>query len=91
MKRKYKPTGCLKFLIFLIIFVPIAFFGAHLIRGEDWRETLQKVGIGGEPTEKSTPRARSSNSECEALEDEVKNLRLIIKNQERRIEELESQ
>ena len=91
MKRKYKPTGCLKFLIFLIIFVPIAFFGAHLIRGDDWRDTLSKVGIEGDKVENSTPRSRSSSSECEALEEEIENLRLIIKNKDRRIQELESQ
>ena len=35
MKPRYKVTGCARFFVFAIIFVPIVFFGATYIRGEN--------------------------------------------------------
>lgn len=35
MRPKYKVTGCFRFILFFIIFVPIVYFGAAYIRGED--------------------------------------------------------
>jgi len=88
MRRKYKPTGCLKFLIFMIIFLPIAFFGAHLIQGKDWRDTINQVT--GDKTEQVTQRPRTtSSSGNSALESQIENLENIIKAKDRRIQELE--
>ena len=35
MGPKYKVTGCARFFVFLIIFVPAVFFGAAYVRGEN--------------------------------------------------------
>lgn len=44
---KYKSTGCARFLFFLIIFVPIAYFGAqYLMESGKWdniRDKLEQV------------------------------------------------
>lgn len=35
MATKYKATGCTKFLLVLLILVPLSYFGARIITGED--------------------------------------------------------
>jgi hypothetical protein len=35
MTPKYKATGCARFFVFLVIFLPIVFFGAAYLRGEN--------------------------------------------------------
>lgn len=42
MKSKYKMTGCAKFLIFMIFFAPIAYFGASFINGEGGLDGLKE-------------------------------------------------
>ena len=87
MKRKYKPTGCAKFFLFLVIFVPIASLGAHLIQGKDWRTTINDI-TGGETTERVQTNTKNVASDTKAFNDEIDNLKLIIKNQEREIKQL---
>lgn len=35
MATKYKATGCTKFLLVLLILIPLSYFGARIITGED--------------------------------------------------------
>ena len=35
MRPKYKVTGCARFIVFFIIFIPVVFFGAAYLRGEN--------------------------------------------------------
>ena len=41
MRPKYKVTGCARFFVFLIIFLPIVYFGAAYLRGEDGMQKLK--------------------------------------------------
>ncbi len=44
MKAKYKMTGCARFLIFLIILIPIAYFGSKFLRESGtWDKIKEKV------------------------------------------------
>lgn len=41
---KYKATGCARFLFFLIIFVPIAYFGSqYLMQSGKWDQIRDKI------------------------------------------------
>ena len=35
MATKYKATGCTKFLLVLLILLPLSYFGARIITGDD--------------------------------------------------------
>ncbi len=43
MRKKYKMTGFARFLIFLLIFTPIAYFGASYYNGEDPVAKIKEV------------------------------------------------
>lgn len=43
MNVKYKPTGCARFLIFLVIAAPLAWIGANYINGEDPIENIKTI------------------------------------------------
>lgn len=49
MKRKYKLTGCARFLIFLIIIGPIIYISATMITGTSPLEEINKL-LGREDT-----------------------------------------
>ena len=49
MKGKYKMTGCARFLIFLVILVPVAYFGSKYLRDSGtWDKIKDKVENTGE-------------------------------------------
>ena len=48
MRRKYKLTGCARFLIFLIIVVPVIYVTATLITGTSPWEELKMILSGDE-------------------------------------------
>ena len=99
---KYKSTGCLKFLIFLLIAVPAAFAISSYYHGENPLEYVQNK-IGGDKTVTSTPSTSSNNNEdvielnteinelrneVRKLEDENQNLRNLIKEKDLEINDL---
>ena len=45
MTRRYKLTGCARFFIFLIVFVPIAYFGLQFFAGDDPRVQEMKEWV----------------------------------------------
>ncbi len=55
---KYKATGCTRFLFFLIIFVPIAYFGSqYLMNSGKWEEWQSKI----DPNQNSVEQAIEKN------------------------------
>ena len=99
---KYKSTGCLKFLIFLLIAVPAAFAISSYYHGENPLEYVQNR-IGDNKTQTSSPSNTSSNNEdvielntainelrnkVRKLENENQNLRNLIKEKDLEINDL---
>ncbi len=94
MRPKYKVTGCARFFVFFIIFLPIVYFGAAYIRGEDGMQKLkdyyhQVIGRQASPGSdtkpaKPTPSAGNPSAETEALQKRLDEA-------EKRIRELEEE
>ena len=62
MRPKYKVTGCARFFLFLVIFVPIVFFGAAYIRGENGVQIIKDYYhqvIGGKEKSDTKPESRN--------------------------------
>ena len=62
MRPKYKVTGCARFFLFLVIFIPIVFFGAAYIRGENGVQIIKDFYhqvIGGK--DKPAPHSQNEN------------------------------
>lgn len=63
MRRKYKLTGCARFLIFLVIAVPVIFFTAQFITGENpLTELKSALGWGKDEVEVVEPYAPQSDT-----------------------------
>lgn len=101
MRPKYKVTGCARFFIFFLIFVPIVYFGAAFFRGEDGMQKLKdfyhKV-IGKTEREKDnktdtgdTYRIEDLQKELDEAKAEIRELKNIIKEKDKEIEKLKSE
>lgn len=99
MKPRYKVTGCARFIVFFIIFIPIVYFGAAYFRGEDGLQELKNFfnKIRG----KEITRIESNSSgdtyeiqdlqkELDAAKAEIRELKNIIKEKEKEIETLKN-
>ncbi len=86
MSRKLKTTGCFRLFLFLLIFAPIAYFGARAINGEDTFAPLRKLIEKGEmsrsepsPTTGSDATERMQidqlKQEIDALQEEIRALK----------------
>ena len=77
MKPKYKVTGCARFFLFFVIFVPIVYFGAAYFRGEDGVQKLKDAyhDIIGKPTPRNTPADTKTVTDQERIEALEKELR----------------
>ncbi len=104
MKAKYKMTGCARFLIFLIILVPIAYFGSKYLRDSGtWDKIRDKVENNDKNSVERTIEARNERIEPTSAEDITADERYgrlrraydeqeeIIKKQERTILELQAE
>ena len=64
MGPKYKVTGCARFFVFLVLFVPAVFFGAAYFRGENGvqiiKDFYQRI-VGGE--DKAVERQKGGTAE----------------------------
>lgn len=88
MSIKYKPTGCTKFLLVLIVLIPLAYFSAKLITGEDPMSNVYEL-LGKEP--KNTSQTQINlNAESQPL-DTNNNSDLNKSQIEQRILELEKE
>lgn len=46
MKKKYKVTGFTRLVVFMVLFAPLAYMGAHYYQGDDgWQKLKSLVGI----------------------------------------------
>ena len=100
MKPKYKTTGCFRFIIFFLIFVPLVFFGAAYFRGENGLQILKdfyhKV-VGKSSTSSTSEDDKSdtySSDDCKTelkkVQDENDELKRKVREQENEIAKLKS-
>jgi Skp family chaperone for outer membrane proteins len=99
MGPKYKVTGCARFFVFLVLFVPAVFFGAAYYRGENGvqiiKDFFQSIVGGGSSTESKERKEETYSSDdlkekLEAREEEIQRLRKELEAKEKEIEKLKS-
>lgn len=105
MGPKYKVTGCARFFLFLILFVPAVFFGAAYMRGENGMQIIkdyyhQLVGKRAVDPEKkempTSPGAGASGTESDLKKEldqareEIKDLKAKLYEKDQEINQLKS-
>lgn len=98
MRPKYKVTGCARFFVFLIIFVPIVYFGAAWLRGEDGMQKLKDFynGIVGKKdaadsnSDRDTYRIEDLKQELDEAREEIRDLKAKLREKEQEIKDLKS-
>ncbi len=93
MGPRYKVTGCARFFLFLILFVPAVFFGAAYIRGENGLHILRDFyhSIAGSSGTTSEKKQDSDTYDTEDLQRQLQKAQEEIRELKKRIEELEKQ
>ncbi len=100
MTPKYKTTGCFRFFIFFLFFLPAVYFGATYFRGENGVQILKdffhKI-IGGSATSSSGTETKSdtySKDDCQTelkkVQDENDELKRQLRDKENEIEKLKT-
>jgi len=100
MKPKYKTTGCFRFFIFFLIFIPAVYFGATYFRGENGLQMIKdfyhkivgkseasKPGSDGKP---GTYSADDCKAQLKQLQDENDELKRQIREKENEIGRLKA-
>lgn len=66
-------TGFSRLLLFLIFILPLAFFGASYINGEDPMQKLKDITgwMGAKTNEVAKPESNTSNSNVQTLENRI--------------------
>lgn len=102
MTKKYKMTGCARFLIFLVVFVPLVYFGVSYFRGENPIEPIKQVipeSWGKDKSESSGTisedaildgKIKTLEQTNESLRKEVNELKSTIRSQEEEIRRLKT-
>ncbi len=99
MKPRYKVTGCARFIVFFIIFIPIVYFGAAYFRGEDGLQEFKNFfnKIRGKEITRTesnssgdTYQIQNLQKELDAAKAEIRELKNIIKEKEKEIGQLKS-
>lgn len=93
MRPKYKVTGCARFFLFLIFFVPAVFFGAAYFRGESGVQIIKDFYhsiVGGGSVEKGAERQKGGTAE-EDKDKEIERLKEEIEEKDKEIEKLKSE
>jgi len=98
MRPRYKVTGCARFVIFFIIFIPIVYFGAAFLRGEDGMQKMKdfyhnitgKKETGEPKKDPDTYKIEDLREELDAAKAEIRDLKNTIKEKEKEIEALKS-
>ncbi|TVR89933.1 MAG: hypothetical protein EA411_01240 [Saprospirales bacterium] len=70
MRRKYKLTGCARFLIFLLIAGPVIYISATLITGTSPWEELKATMGWGEETEEVEQAPPATTDQADTLDPE---------------------
>lgn len=102
MGPKYKVTGCARFFVFLVLFVPAVFFGAAYFRGENGVKIIKdfyhsivggrsvaKEAEGAEEAEEAKDQAKEE-AKTEAKDKEIDRLKREIEEKDKEIEKLKS-
>ncbi|HZV68251.1 MAG TPA: hypothetical protein VFG10_01865 [Saprospiraceae bacterium] len=92
MKPKYKTTGCFRFFIFFLIFIPAVFFGATYFRGENGFQIIKDFyhKIVGKPAS-SEPDAKSDTYNTDDCKTELKRLHTENDDLKRQLREKENE
>ena len=96
MGPKYKVTGCARFFVFLVLFVPGVFFGAAYFRGENGVKIIKDFYhsiVGGRSVAKEAEEAKDQAKEeakTEAKDKEIDRLKREIEEKDKEIEKLKS-
>ena len=100
MRPKYKVTGCARFFIFFLFFIPIVYFGAAYLRGEDGVQILKDfyhktIGRNDKVAEekkesRETYRMEDLQKELDEANAEIRELKDIIKEKDKEIAILKS-
>lgn len=103
MSNRYKLTGCARFFIFLILFIPAVYFGLQIFAGDDHRvqemkewvnRTVDKAGESN-TVEKILKKKEDNNAqkvnENSDLEEELELLKDQLARQEELILELKKE
>jgi len=87
--KKYKMTGCARFFIFLLIFLPAIYFGASYYKGEDGLQNIKDfLGIG----QNDSPRKSDGDTkDYSAATKELNEKDELITNLRKKVESLEEQ
>ena len=94
MRPRYKVTGCARFFVFFIIFVPIVYFGAAYLRGEDGMQKIRDLFhtvVGTPKTERRDTKPLDEQEKIEALERELEQAKEKIKELEEELEKEKGQ
>jgi len=99
MGPKYKVTGCARFFVFLMLFVPAVFFGAAYFRGENGVKIIKDFYhsiVGGRSVAKEAEGAEEAKDQAkeeaktEAKDKEIDRLKREIEEKDKEIEKLKS-
>ena len=99
MGPKYKVTGCARFFVFLILFVPAVFFGAAYVRGENGVQIIKDFYhsiVGGNSVDTGAKEAKGAEGAEEAKEaeeakdKEIERLKEEIRAKDKEIEKLKA-
>ncbi len=97
MRPKYKVTGCARFFIFLILFVPAVYFGAAYFRGDDGMKILKDFWhntIGSSKTPSSASESADTykiddlEKELQKAKEEIRELKVTIYEKDLEIKKL---
>lgn len=80
MKKKYKLTGCARFFVFMLVFIPVVWAGVSIYQGKDPLEPVKGLIQSG-----------NKSTDEQARISEVDILKQDLKIKEARIEELEKE
>lgn len=88
---KYKTTGCFKFLIFLILAVPVAFLASSYYHGEDplayVKDKISQVSTSSETSSASTADLEDAEVEINSLRNKIRDLEKENENLTRLLDE----
>jgi len=100
MAKKYKMTGCARFLIFFVIFAPLVYFGVSYFQGENPMDPIKKAipESWGKDNSSTVSEDDILNGKFKALEERIdnlieenKDLKQIIESREAEIKRLKNQ
>lgn len=93
MKPKYKTTGCFRFFIFFLFFVPAVFFAATYFRGENGVQIIKDFyhKVIGKPVSTSEKDSKSGTYSSEDCKTELKKLQDENDELKRKLRECENE